>query len=99
MGEGAVQGGHAGGVRRPVLPVLVQPLHWAELQEEPPGPRQRPTGGDHPGGRYRDTTDLNHLVRTTLLQSAGGGCEGLFYLDFELFINFFQTLHLRETIM
>lgn len=58
MGEGAVLGGHADGVRRPVLPVLVQPLRRAELQEEPPGARHRPTGGDHRGGRHRDTTRI-----------------------------------------
>ncbi|XP_054869646.1 palmitoyltransferase ZDHHC3-A isoform X3 [Amphiprion ocellaris] len=58
MGEGAVLGGYAGGVWRPVLPVVVQPVYWPELQEEPSGPRLRPTGGDHRGGCHRDTTQL-----------------------------------------
>lgn len=58
MGEGAVLGGHADGVRRPVLSVLVQPLRGAELQEELSGALHRPAGGDHRGGRHRDTTRL-----------------------------------------
>ncbi|XP_035495100.1 palmitoyltransferase ZDHHC3-A isoform X3 [Scophthalmus maximus] len=58
VGEGAVPGGDADVVRRSVLPVLVQPLRGAELQEGPPGARRRPTGGDHRGGRHRDTARL-----------------------------------------
>ncbi|XP_070822128.1 palmitoyltransferase ZDHHC3-A isoform X3 [Chaetodon trifascialis] len=56
VGEGAVLGGHAGGFRWPVLSVLVQPLCRAELQEERPGACYHSTGGDHRGGRHRDTT-------------------------------------------
>lgn len=57
MGEVAELGGHADGVRRPVLFILVQPLCRAELQE-PFGACPRPTGGDHRRGRHRDTTQL-----------------------------------------
>ena len=56
MGEGAMLGSHADGVRWPVLPVLVQPLYRAELQEELFGPHRHPAGGDHRGGRHRDST-------------------------------------------
>ncbi|XP_073342027.1 palmitoyltransferase ZDHHC3-A isoform X2 [Pagrus major] len=55
VGKGAVSGGHAGGVWRPVISVLVQPLLRAELQEEPARAHQHPTGGDHRGGCHRDT--------------------------------------------
>lgn len=58
MGEGAMLGSHADGVRWPVLPVLVQPLLRAELQEELSGSHRHPTGRDHRGGRHRDTTQL-----------------------------------------
>lgn len=58
VGEGAVSGGGADGVRRPLLFVLVQPVQRAELQEEPRGARHRPSGGDHRGGRHRDPTHL-----------------------------------------
>ncbi|XP_023274388.1 palmitoyltransferase ZDHHC3-like isoform X3 [Seriola lalandi dorsalis] len=47
VGEGAMLGGGADGVWRPVLSVLVQPLHRAELQEQPPRARHHSTGGDH----------------------------------------------------
>ncbi|XP_031144150.1 palmitoyltransferase ZDHHC3-A-like isoform X2 [Sander lucioperca] len=57
VGEVAELGGHADGVRRPVLFILVQPLCRAELQE-PFGACPRPTGGDHRRGRHRDTTQL-----------------------------------------
>lgn len=58
VGEGAVLEGHADGVWRPVLSVLVQPVRRAQLQEEPSRARPRPTGADHRGGRHRDTTEL-----------------------------------------
>lgn len=57
VGEGFVQGGHADGVWGPVLPLLVQPLLRAELQE-PPRAHHGPTGGDHRGGRHRDTSGI-----------------------------------------
>lgn len=57
VGEGFVQGGHAGGVWRPVLSLLVQPLLRAELQE-PPRSHHGSTGGDHRGGRHRDTSGI-----------------------------------------
>lgn len=58
VGEPAVLGGHAGGVWRPPVSGVVQPLRTAELQEEPAGARPRPSGDDHRGGRHRDTTQL-----------------------------------------
>ena len=58
VGEGAVLGGHAGGIWRPVLSVLVQPLCRAELQEEHCRACHCSAGGDHWGGRHRDTTQL-----------------------------------------
>nr|XP_040021882.1 palmitoyltransferase ZDHHC3-A-like isoform X6 [Gasterosteus aculeatus aculeatus] len=58
VGEPAVLGGHAGGVWRPPVSGVVQPLRTAELQEEPVGARPRPSGDDHRGGRHRDTTQL-----------------------------------------
>lgn len=47
VGEGAVLGGHADGVRGPVLSFLVQSIFGAELQEEPPRAHHRSTGGDY----------------------------------------------------
>lgn len=47
VGEGAMLGGHADGVRGPILSFLVQSIFGAELQEEPPRARHRSTGGDH----------------------------------------------------
>lgn len=57
-------GGHADGVRQPVLSVLVQPLFRAELQEEPHRARRYPAGGNHRGGRHRDPAGLV-LIRKT----------------------------------
>lgn len=58
VGESAVLGGHADGIRRLLLPVLVQPFYRVELQEEPSGPRQCPPGRDHRGGCHRDPVRL-----------------------------------------
>ncbi|XP_030013571.1 palmitoyltransferase ZDHHC3-A isoform X3 [Sphaeramia orbicularis] len=69
VGEGAVLGGHGGGVRGPILPVLVQPLLRAELPEDPPGPRHRPTGGNHRGGRHRDPAELVPAPRTDSIRA------------------------------
>lgn len=57
MGEDLLLGGHADGVRGPVLALLVQPLLGNELQEAP-----RAHGGSagrhHRGGRHRDPTGV-----------------------------------------
>lgn len=57
MGEDLLLGGHADGVRGPVLALLVQPLLGNELQEVP-----RAHGGSagrhHRGGRHRDPTGV-----------------------------------------
>lgn len=58
VGKGAMPGGHADGVWRPIISVLVQPLLRAELQEEPARAHQHPTGGDHRRGCYRNTTGV-----------------------------------------
>lgn len=58
VGESAVLGGHADGVRRPLLTVLVQPFLRAELQEDPSGPHQCPPGRHHRGGCHRDPVQL-----------------------------------------
>ncbi|XP_035019101.1 palmitoyltransferase ZDHHC3-A isoform X2 [Hippoglossus stenolepis] len=58
VGEGAVLGGHANGLWRPVLPVLVQPLHRAELQEESSRAQHHHTRGNNRGGHHRDIAQL-----------------------------------------
>lgn len=52
MGEDALLGGHALGVRGPFLPLLVQPLHRFDLPTDPRGAGGSPAGRDHRGGRY-----------------------------------------------
>ncbi|XP_019946542.2 palmitoyltransferase ZDHHC3-A isoform X4 [Paralichthys olivaceus] len=49
VGESALLGGHADGLWRPVLPVLVQPVHRAELQEESSRAQHHPTRGNNRG--------------------------------------------------
>lgn len=52
MGEDALLGGYACGVRGSLLPLLVQSLHRSDLQTNPRGAGGSPSGRDHPGGRY-----------------------------------------------
>lgn len=61
MGEDAMLGGLAVGVRRPFLSDLVQPSVRSELSTSPSTPHHHPTGGDHRGGRHRDPTQLDPL--------------------------------------
>lgn len=52
-------GGHADGVRGPILSFLVQSLRRAELQEDALRACHCSAGGDHQGGRHRDTNRLD----------------------------------------
>lgn len=57
MGEDFLLGGHADGVRGPVLALLVQPLLGNELQEAPRS-HDGSAGRHHRGGRHRDPTGV-----------------------------------------
>lgn len=57
MGEDFLLGGHADGVRGPVLALLVQPLLGNELQEAPRA-HAGSAGRHHRGGRDRDPTGV-----------------------------------------
>lgn len=52
VGEDALLGGHAPGIRGPVLSLLVQSLHRSDVQTDPRGAVASPVGRDHRGGRY-----------------------------------------------
>lgn len=58
VGEDALLGGHAGGVRGPVLSLLVQSLHRSELQADPHGADWSSNGRHHRGGHHRDSTSV-----------------------------------------
>lgn len=55
VGEDAMLGGNAVGIRGAILPLLVQSLHRCDMQTDPHGARRSPIGRDHRGGRYWDS--------------------------------------------
>lgn len=59
MGEDFMLGGHADGVRGPIVALLVQPLLRTELQEAPRAGRGS-AGRHHRGGHHRDPTGVVH---------------------------------------
>ncbi|XP_036930402.1 palmitoyltransferase ZDHHC3-A isoform X1 [Acanthopagrus latus] len=92
VGKGAVPRGHADGVRRPVISVLVQPLLRAELQEEPARAHQHPTGGDHRRGCHRDSPGVMlPAARKTSQQES----KDLRHLWTEAFILAFLIMKIR----